>query len=342
MRFHFLLISATAILLLASCAAPVVTPLSTATIAPTPTSGVDPCLVTAKSYKPGSLPPGRIAFNCYSDPNAINIYAFDTATGIITNLTHNGFTNSDIQWSPDGRQIAFFSNLDSRPGTYLVNADGSATKWLFDDGISRWSPDGKRIAFMRDDGLYVMNSDGGQQVHLANNLYYHMAWSPDTKRLAFAAKQDGVHIINADGTQEVKLTDYSADYGDVVWSPDKNHIYFLSTHAGPLALYSIDISGNQPQQLASANTDIDFFAVSPDGNKIVFRDGNGTASMMNSDGSQIRQLFDNPTNHLSWSPDGQYLTFAYDELAVVKVDTGQIITLTDSSATIDYPEWSPK
>jgi Tol biopolymer transport system component len=63
---------------------------------------------------------------------------------------------------------------------------------------------------------------------------------------------------------------------------------------------------------------------------------------MNSDGTQIRQVLDTQVNHLSWSPDSQYLTFAHDQLAVVKVDNGQVVTLTNISAFKDYPEWSPK
>jgi Tol biopolymer transport system component len=342
MRFHSWLIIAAVVLLLANCAAPVVTPTATATIPPTPTSGVDPCLATAKTYKPGSLLPGRIAFNCYSDPNVINIYTFYTTSGMITNLTHNGSTNGDIQWSPDGLQIAFYSNLDSHPGTYLMNADGSQSRWLFDGSIPRWSPDGKRIAFMRDYIPYMMNVDDEQQNQISTNLIHQMAWSSNAKQLAFSANSDGIHVINADGTHKVKLTSHSADFGDLAWSPDGSHIYFLSAHGGPLELYQVGTSDGQLTRLASAPEYIDFFALSPDGTKIVFRDDSNKVYIMNSDGSQVRQLLDTYPNYLSWSPDNQYLTFAYDQLAAVKVETGQIITLTDSSATIDYPEWSPK
>jgi TolB protein len=342
MRFHSLLIIASVVFPLVSCTTPVVTPTATATIVPTPTSSVDPCLTTAKTYKPGSLPPGRIAFNCYSDPNIINIYTFDTSTGAITNLTRDSSDNGDIQWSPDGRQIMFYSNRDGRPGTYLINADGSQTKWLFDGVISRWSPDGKHIAFRRDYIPYIINVDGEQQARLSINRIHQIAWSSNAKRLAFATESDGVHVINADGTHEVKLTSYSADFGDLAWSPDGSHIYFLSAPNEALELYQVGTSDNQLIQLASAPEYIDFFALSPDGTKIVFREDSKRIHVVNSDGSNPRQLLDMNPNHLSWSPDSQYLTFADNQLFIVKVDTGQIITLTDISAFIDYPQWSPK
>jgi Tol biopolymer transport system component len=345
MRFFSLFIFAVVVLFLTSCAAPPVTLTATATIAPTPTLGVDPCLTTAKTYKPGSLPPGRIAFECYRDANkVINIYLFDTTTGGIVKLTDDTSLNYGVRWSPDGRQIAFHSTRDARPGTYLMKADSTQLKWLVDGGCPRWSPSGKQVAFWRGDGLYVMSANGEQPIQLTDRLASScsMIWSPDARRLAFAAKPNGIHMINADGTHDIVLTDYSADFGDLAWSPDESQLYFLSAHGGPLELYRVDANGDQPTRLASASTYIDFFALSPDGTKIVFRDDSKKAYVMNSDGTQIRQLLDTNPSHLSWSPDGQYLAFAFDQLTVVKVDTGQIITLTDTSAFVDYPQWSPK
>jgi TolB protein len=344
MRFHFSLTIVVATFLLAGCAAPVVTPIATATIAPTPTSGIDPCLTTAKTYKPGSLPPGRIAFNCYNNPDIINIYVFDTTTGNIANLTNDTSTNSGSQWSPNGRQIAFYSNRNTRPGIYLMNANGSQLKWLFDGAISRWSPNGKRIAFVRDDKLYVMNGDEQQPTLLSDSLAPagQKSWSPDSERLVFGVAPSGIHAIRVDGTQEITLTNYAADFGDIAWSPDGDYIYFLSAYDGPLELYRVAASGGQPIRLAAAPQYIDTFALSPDGQQAAFRDDSKKVYVVNSDGSQIRQVLDTSPNHLSWSPDGQYLVFATKQLAVVKVDTGQIITLTDSSAFKDYPEWSPR
>ncbi len=354
MRIHSLLIIAAAVLLLASCAAPVVTPAASSTVVapatvaaaapPTTASDADPCTTTAKSYQPGMLPPGRIAFQCFTEAKAINLYVFDTATGKITNLTHDTSANTDIQWSPDGQQIAFHSNRADHPGTYVMNADGSQAKWLFDGSIARWSPDGKHLAFAHNGGLYVITNTEQLPTRLADNLGAggQKSWSPDSGQLAFAAKPSGIHAIRLDGTHETTLTDYPNDYGDIVWSPDGAAIDFLSSPDGPFELYQVTPRGDQPTRLAAAPADIDFFALSPDGKKIVVHDGDGTVSVMNSDGSQKRPLLDSPTNHLSWSPDGQYLAFAYDEVTAVKVETGQIITLTDSSATIEYPAWSPQ
>jgi Tol biopolymer transport system component len=40
----------------------------------------------------------------------------------------------DPAWSPDGRSIAFVSDRDGRYEVYLMNADGSGTRRLTEDG----------------------------------------------------------------------------------------------------------------------------------------------------------------------------------------------------------------
>lgn len=344
MRISSLLIFVVAVLLLASCVAPVVTSTATATIAPTPTSGVDSCLSTAKTYKPGSLPPGRIVFTCFVDANqTINVYLFDATTGKISNLTKHPSINDGAHWSPNGNKITFHSNRNNRSGAYVMNADGGELSWLVYGGNPRWSPDERYLAFTREGGLYVMKGDEKQQTRLSDDLAVlgQKAWSPDSSSLAFVVKPSGIHTIRVDGTQEITLTNYAADFGDIVWSSDGDYIYFLSAHSGPLELYRVEAAGGQPIRLAAAQQYIDTFALSPDGRQVAFRDSK-KVYVMNSDGGQIRQLLDTYPNHLSWSPDGQYLAFATEQLAVVKIDSGQIITLTDTAAFVDYPEWSPK
>ena len=85
---------------------------------------------------------------------------------------------ADMDWSPDGRQIAYSADVGSNRDVYVVNADGSGAARLtndpaFDAGPA-WAPDGTRIAFVSDrdrphglTGIYTMAADGTNVTVLA-------------------------------------------------------------------------------------------------------------------------------------------------------------------------------
>jgi TolB protein len=112
-------------------------------------------------------------------------------------------------WSPDGRRIAFNSNLTGEHVMYLVQPDGSnlvdlsavGEGWQVD-----WSPDGSFILFSsaRDqdapgyDDIYAMRPDGSDVRRLTNQRAYTPAWSPDGEHIVFSAS--GLFVMNPNGT----------------------------------------------------------------------------------------------------------------------------------------------
>jgi Tol biopolymer transport system component len=62
------------------------------------------------------------------------------------------FRDSDPDYSPDGRRIAFASGRNGSFGIWVSDSDGEGLRLLFDGGpyvtgSPRWSPDGRRIVF---------------------------------------------------------------------------------------------------------------------------------------------------------------------------------------------------
>ena len=71
----------------------------------------------------------KVLFATTAPPTGRSIQVMDVASGAITTLFDHSAASFDSApaWSPDGRQIAFESNLDGDYEIFVMNADGSAS-----------------------------------------------------------------------------------------------------------------------------------------------------------------------------------------------------------------------
>ena len=114
-------------------------------------------------------------------------------------------------WSPDGKTIAFISNISGRNNLWLVPAVGGwPTQLTISDqrqSHPAWSPDGKWIAYQSDyDGdeqwdIFLVSPKTGQVVNLTNSRLIaeeHPAWSPDGRYLAYMVKPKTSSVFEID------------------------------------------------------------------------------------------------------------------------------------------------
>ena len=176
---------------------------------------------------------GKIAFRSNRDGNPSNneIYVMNADGTNQINLTNNPASDDEPAFSPDGSQIAFYSDRDGNFEIYVMNADGTnqtrLTNNAANDFSPAFSPDGNKIAFYSDrDGnaeIYVMNADGTGQARLTNNaaVDFFPAFSPGGSQIAFSSVRDNnfeVYVMNADGTNQTNLTNNGAFDGYPTWA----------------------------------------------------------------------------------------------------------------------------
>jgi Tol biopolymer transport system component len=150
-------------------------------------------------------------------------------------------------WSPDGKTVAFISNLSGRNNLWLVPSEGG---WPMQLTVSNerqtsptWSPDGRWIAYMSDyDGdeqwdIFLVSPKTGQVKNLTNTREIaeeSPAWSHDGRYLAYMVKPKTSSVFEIDVydtvLREVKhlTTGTANDRMNVapIWSADDSFIVY--------------------------------------------------------------------------------------------------------------------
>jgi dipeptidyl aminopeptidase/acylaminoacyl peptidase len=155
-------------------------------------------------------------------------------------------------WSPDGKSIAFISNMSGRNNLWLVPAEGG---WPVQLTVSdqrqtapAWSPDGKWIAYQSDyDGdeqwdIFLVSPKTGRVVNLTQTreiAEMSPTWSPDGRYLAYEVKPKTSAAFEIDVydtlMREVKhvTTGTPQDRGNYgpIWSHDGKSVVYTQEQA---------------------------------------------------------------------------------------------------------------
>ncbi|MGA9771289.1 MAG: LpqB family beta-propeller domain-containing protein [Blastocatellia bacterium] len=164
--------------------------------------------------------------------------------GDAARITTSVAAESQINWSPDSRQICYVSNREGVPHLYLYdftqNAESQLTRDSAGDTTPRFSPDGKTIAFARGAGeLRALDAESKQERLLAKASLERQpfiserpfVWSPDSRWVAFTTVSNklfrNVYVVSAAGGDARAVSFLANSFGNTVsWSPDGTYILF--------------------------------------------------------------------------------------------------------------------
>jgi tricorn protease len=160
--------------------------------------------------------------------------------GELRQLTEGAARDLDVQYSTDGKSIAFISDQTGREEIHVIAADGAGPARRVTDVDSlktswSWSPDSKSIAFVTSDRkLFTIGADGKNQKELASSSFGSISsptWSPDGKLIAYSktdvSRSSDVYLIPSTGGDEKKITFDSLNESNPRFSADGTKVYFI-------------------------------------------------------------------------------------------------------------------
>jgi dipeptidyl aminopeptidase/acylaminoacyl peptidase len=146
----------------------------------------------------------QILFNSNVDGDH-EIYVVSATGGTPIPRTDHPANDYQAIGSTDGAKIAFGSDRDTVFGAvYVMDANGAnVTRLTFGsntDDSPTWSPDGTALAWMRNENIWVMDSDGTDQLQLTtsgNDIDPN--WGPRRPRLTIGKAGLGTGSVTAPG-----------------------------------------------------------------------------------------------------------------------------------------------
>ena len=183
------------------------------------------------------------------------IISVPAAKGDPRNLTETSAAHERSPvWSPDGRQIAYFSDESGEYQLHVRSQDGKGEVRQFSLGGSgfyetpSWSPDSSKIAFM-DNSLsyYYLDLDSEEVTKFGEEYLYgpgrgrsqRFSWSPDSEWITYTLDSETyirtVHVYSLDEDKSYAVTDGLSDVNEPVFDATGKYLYFFgSTDAGPV------------------------------------------------------------------------------------------------------------
>ena len=256
----------------------------------------------------------------------LNIWRFDVSETSSQSAPEKLIASTRMEhtpaYSPDGKKIAYSSNISGSWEIWLCDADGSNSSQLtaFGGPFTRfptWSPDGNWIAFDSradaDADIYVIRSQGGKPRRLTKgaSLNTEPAWSKDGKFIYFSSNQSGdaqLWKMAPSGGDVQQITKNGGRAG--LESFDGQFLYYSRMNAK--GLWRVPATGGEETLFNMPSLDsMSRFAVGKQGAYFISREKGETwiefLNFASLNTKQIRKLTQPPHMGMSLSPDERWL-----------------------------------
>lgn len=212
-----------------------------------------------------------------------------------------------------------------------------------------------------------INADQSETLeHIRENSGGHDASiSQDGKQVAFVFRGN-IFVTTTDYETTRQITDTADGEASPQFSPDGRSLFYSSERGALNNIYKASIVRDQEVNFANATLikEEKIFAddssertlpkISPDGKKLSFILNRKELWISDLDGKNARQITDGKTHPdfegwftYSWSPDSKwfaiehcpYLHNPYSDVAIVNIDTKEIVSITESGYFYYSPRW---
>ncbi len=208
-----------------------------------------------------------------------DVFSVPAENGITENLTQTqGIREIYPSWSPNGKNIAYYSDatgeyeiylLENKKGAKPQQITSGSSAWIYDN---EWSPDSKYLLYSdRTLNLKLVNIESKKETvvsHAVANEIRDYSFSPDSKWIIYSKEADNgqpaVWAYNIPESKNYQLTENTFNDYSPVFSADGNYIFFLSDRD-----FNIDFSSFEFNYVYNKSTRIYAMILQEKGPKLI-------------------------------------------------------------------------
>lgn len=214
------------------------------------------------------------------------IHLLDLATGESRPFTAGSHKDSQPQWSPDGRRLAFLSDRSGKNQIWIIDTDGGEAQQLtrLAKGVGDpvWSPDGQFLAFTSR--VKTGEQPAEETKDKEKDKDKEKSDVRVITRLKFKANGTGllgderqhIFIVPAAGGPARQITFGECDDENPTWSPDGKTIAFTGNrtedadYTNIRDIHAVSVLAGEPRQISQLPGPASLPQYSPDGSLIYF------------------------------------------------------------------------
>ena len=249
-------------------------------------------------------------------------------------LTHERESDSYPSVSPDGRRVAFASDILGHNEVSVLDLETRRRVAVTLPGPDMgqqgpsWMPDGRNLLIGRQQAgapssTWMVAMDGSHQEEILQRTAqgaFNASTSPDGRRVAYVDHANGVQqafVLDLATRRKTQITDTPGDKFDTIFSPDGRWLAVTAAKDDTVQLFLVPSVGGPMKQMTTGAERMRHPFFSPDGQWIYIQPSHRNIYRLPFAGGKLEPVTRFPEANLfieepTLSPDGRYLYYTHE------------------------------